>query len=88
MVKCVIDGQNMTSRALAHQEIAQALALPVVYGSNLDALWDIVSTFDADMTLVNPGALLNALQGYGCKLIATLYEATESNPEFTFRIED
>ena len=88
MVKCVIDGQNMTTRAAAHQEIAKALALPTVYGSNLDALWDVASPYDADMTLVNPGALLNALQGYGCKLIATLYEAAESNPEFTYRIED
>jgi len=88
MVKCVINGQNMTSRAAAHQEIAKALTLPVVYGSNLDALWDVASTFDADMTLVNPGAMLNALQQYGCKLLATLYEAAESNPEFKFRIED
>ena len=35
--------RNMTSRALAHQEIARALDLPVPYGSNLDALWDILT---------------------------------------------
>ena len=88
MVKCVINGQHMTNRALAHQEIAQALALPVVYGSNLDALWDVVSTFDADMTLVNSGAMLNALQAYGCKMLATLYEAADNNPRFKFHVED
>ena len=88
MVKCVINGQNMTSRAAAHQEIARALALPTVYSSNLDALWDVASTFDADMTLINPGAMLNALKGYGCKLIATLFDAAEANPEFQFSIED
>lgn len=88
MVKCVINGRNMTTRAQAHQEIAQALALPVVYGSNLDALWDVISTFDADMTLVNPGAMLNALQDYGCKILSTLYEAAESNKKFCFHIEE
>lgn len=88
MVKCVIDGTNMLTRAQAHQHIAQAFELPVPYGSNLDALWDVASTFDADMTLVNPGAMLNALQGYGCKLLATLYEAAEKNPNFQFHIED
>lgn len=88
MVKCMIDGRNMTTRAQAHQEIAQALDLPVVYGSNLDALWDVASTFDADMTLVYPGAMLNALQGYGCKMLATLYEAAERNEQFSFHIKD
>lgn len=88
MVKCTIDGRNMTTRAAAHQEIAQALQLPVYYGSNLDALWDVASTFEADVTMANPGAMLNALQGYGCKLLATLYEAAERNPEFTFQIND
>ena len=88
MVKCVINGQNMTSRALAHQEIAKALDLPVVYGSNLDALWDVVSTFDADMTLVHAGAMLNALQVYGCNILATLYEAAEANEKFVFHVED
>lgn len=88
MVKCVINGKNMTTRALAHQEIAKAFALPVPYGSNLDALWDIASTFDADMTLVNAGAMLNSLTDYGCRLLLTLYEAADGNPNFVFRIED
>lgn len=88
MVKCVIDGRNMTSRALAHQEIARALDLPVPYGSNLDALWDVATTFDAHMTLVHPGDMLNALTVYGCKLVSTLYEAAEKNPGFIFRIEN
>lgn len=88
MVKCVIDGSNMTTRAAAHQQIAQALQLPVYYGSNLDALWDVASTFEADVTMVNSGAMLNALQGYGCKMLATLYDAAEENEKFAFRIED
>ena len=88
MVTCIIDGKNMTSRALAHQEIARAMQLPVLYGSNLDALWDVVTTYDADMTLINAGAMLNALQAYGCKILATLYEAAENNENFAFSVKD
>lgn len=87
MVRCQIDGRNMTTRASAHQEIAHALDLPVYYGSNLDALWDIASTIDADVTLTHPGAMLNALAKYGCRLLATLYDAAEENDRFSFHIE-
>lgn len=88
MVICQIDGQRMTTRAAAHQEIARALALPVYYGSNLDALWDVASTIEADVTLVHPGAMLNALQKYGCRLLATLYDAAEENERFSFHTSE
>lgn len=87
MVTCIIDGAKMTTRADAHRELAQALQLPEYYGANLDALWDVVSTCEAHLTLVNAAALLNALQKYGCRLLAVLYEAAESNPRFRFHTE-
>ena len=88
MRKCIINGAAMLSRADAHAELARALELPEYYGANLDALWDCVSTMDAELTLVRPAPMLNALKGYGCKLLATLYEAADDNAGFSFRIED
>ena len=85
---CTIRGENMTTPAQAHAEIARALRLPEYYGGNLDALWDEVSCMRADVTLVHPAAMLNALGSYGCKLLQTLYEAAEENPDFHFRTQD
>lgn len=83
-----IDGAKMTDRAAAHGELARALQLPSHYGANLDALWDEISCMRADVTLVHPAAMLNALGVYGCKLLQTLYEAAGENPDFRFGIQD
>lgn len=87
-MNAIIDGANMCDRASAHAELARALQLPPHYGANLDALWDEVSCMRADVTLVHPAALLNSLGIYGCKLLQTLYEAVEENPDFHFRTQD
>ena len=86
MESCIIHGENMMTREQAHAEIARALHLPEYYGSNLDALWDELSVLDAQLILENPAPMLNALGGYGCKLLQTAFEATQENPGFHFRI--
>ena len=84
----IIDGTNMHDRAAAHVELARALQLPPHYGANLDALWDEVSCMRADVALVHPAAMLNSLGIYGCKLLQTLYEASDENPDFHFSAQD
>lgn len=82
-----INGSAMTTRQSAHAELARALNFPSYYGSNLDALWDMVSTLQADAALTDAAAMLNALGAYGCKILQTLYEAAEENPHFTFQLK-
>lgn len=84
----IIDGTNMRDRAAAHAELARALHLPPHYGANLDALWDEVSCLRADVTLIHPAAMLNTLGSYGCKLLQTLFEAAEENPDFHFHTQE
>ena len=67
-------------------ELARALKLPEYYGANLDALWDLVSTMKCDAVLIYAADLLNSFNVYGCKLIQTLFEAAEENPDFKFRL--
>ena len=88
MKETTIDCSLVRSREDLHRLFQESLCFPEWYGSNLDALWDIATTFDADMTLIYPGDMLNALTVYGCKIISTLYEAAEKNPNFVFRIEN
>lgn len=39
-----IDGDQIRSEAEFHGALARGLGLPVYYGKNLDALWDVLST--------------------------------------------
>ena len=78
----------MRSREDAHAELARALELPEYYGKNLDALYDCASTMDAEVALVHPAPMLDALKVYGCKLLQTLFDAAQSNSGFIFRVED
>ena len=87
MKKYILNGAAMLSRTAAHAEIARALELPDYYGGNLDALWDVVSVMEAEITLTQPAPMLNALGKYGCKLLQTLFEAAEENKNLTFALE-
>jgi len=84
----ILNGSRMLTRADAHDEIAQALAFPAYYGRNLDALWDMIYPMEADVTLVNASAMLEALGDYGKNLLETLLEANEKTRSFRFRIEE
>jgi len=83
----VIDGRNMTARRAAHEEIAKALSFPGYYGHNLDALYDMLSTFEGTAKLAHAAEMLNSLGGYGCSLLKTFFDAAEANKRFSFVAE-
>ncbi len=84
----ILDGRSMTSRSDAHDMLARALSFPEYYGKNLDALWDLVTTLRAELTITHASAMQAALGTYGTKLLNTLREATAENPGFCLIIED
>ncbi len=83
----IIDGTKMTERRLAHEEIARAMQFPAFYGHNLDALFDMLSTFEGKAVIKNTAHALNFLGGYGCNLLKTFFDAAEENSRFTFTLE-
>jgi len=84
-----LDCSRMTSRKETHDYLAQQLQLPDYYGRNLDALYDLLSEYGREMTLVlrNCYALETQLGGYGTALLATLREADDNNPKITIAME-
>ena len=86
-MKATLNAQELTSRKEAHAAIARTLDFPDYYGNNLDALFDILSTIEAELTLVNTPALLAHLEGYGMRLIRTMEEAAQENPGFKLNLE-
>ena len=80
----IIEGKNMTARRPAHEEIAAALHFPEYYGHNLDALYDMLTAFEGTARLENTVEMLKNLEGYGCNLLKTFYDAMEANKRFVF----
>ena len=87
-MKITLNGANMTTRAAAHAEIARALDFPDWYGANLDALWDMISHMDAEITLVNAAQMCNVLGDYAESLLDTFREAASLGRGFHFHEED
>ena len=83
----VIEGKNMTARRAAHEEIARALDFPAYYGANLDALYDMLTAFEGTARLSGTAEMLKNLEGYGCNLLKTFYDAMEANKKFVFIAE-
>ena len=87
MIIRLIDGNRMTDRGTAHDELARALELPEYYGRNLDELWDLATAMKAEAVFVHADAMLNTMGPYGERLLKTLVEAAKKNPDFVLRIE-
>ena len=83
-----LDCREMTDKPALHAYLKEKLALPEYYGKNLDALFDILSTYDeAEVVLREPGAMLNALGAYGCRLLVCFFDAAEENYRLRFTVE-
>lgn len=82
-----IDGDKMHTRMEAHEEIAAKMGFPEFYGKNLDALWDMLTSTKGTAVITNVSTMLNALGGYGCRIVKTFYDAAEENQRFEFRVE-
>ncbi len=81
-----IDGNLIGNRDELHNTIAWQLQFPDYYGRNLDALWDLLSTWNTPLTieLTNAEVLLQHLGAYGESVLQLLQEATDENDNITF----
>ena len=79
-----LDGRNMLSREEAFNEIRSALEIKDYMGDNLDALYDVLSVFRGEINLLHACHMLNALKGYGCRLLKTFFDAAEENKYLSF----
>ncbi|NLI89057.1 MAG: barstar family protein [Epulopiscium sp.] len=81
MTEVILDGQEMVNREATHKYIKDKLSLPSYYGENLDALWDMIVTYDRDIQirLINKEALAENLGQYGKDIIGIFMEASREN---------
>jgi len=90
IVEIILDGTLMTDRGATHDLLAEKLAFPDYYGRNLDALYDLLSTYPerVDLTVVHMDSLLENLGNYGKSLLRTLQEAAAESPNVVLTIRN
>lgn len=87
MRKVVLDGREMTERPKVHPYLQQMLGIQSYVGNNLDALWDVLRTYDKPIhiELHYKEELLKSLGKYGESLVKTVEDVTKLNPNIYFQ---
>ena len=85
MVTIELDCGLLTDRKQAHEYLKEKFGFPDYYGRNLDALYDLLSSYKypCEICILNAPVIEGALGGYGSALLATIKEAAEDNPNLT-----
>lgn len=88
----VLNGYNMLSKEQVHTYLSDRLNFPDYYGKNLDALYDLLSTYSQPekliILLIYSEMMLDQLGEYGYKLVQTFEDASKGNPHLDFRMKD
>ncbi|MBQ5368892.1 MAG: barstar family protein [Peptococcaceae bacterium] len=83
-----LDGAVLKSKEELHSTISWQLALPDYYGRNLDALWDVLSTWSAPLRIevTHTDLLKLHLADYVDALLELLHDAAAENSTITLII--
>ena len=83
-----LDGTVLESKEELHNTVFYQLALPDYYGRNLDALWDVLSTWSAPLCIevTHTELLKRHLTGYADALLELLHDAAAENNTITLII--
>ncbi len=88
MKRITLDCNLITDDQTAHDLFAKELEFPAYYGRNLDALYDLLSTYpETELTLINAKAL-GKLFRYGDNLMLAIKDAAKDNPLLTLTLEE
>jgi len=85
-----LDGAKMSDKEAAHIYLREMLSFPPYYGKNLDALWDMLVTYDGEICIVleNKDAVLDHLENYGKALIEVFEDAVRAKVGMTFVVAE
>ena len=89
MKELLLDAETLYTREQLHDVLAKVCGFPADYGRNLDALYDCLSEFftdDSIIILFNGDEMKNSLGVYGDKLVKVFEDAMgESGFSFIYK---
>lgn len=90
MMRVKLDGKKMINKELAHEYIKCKLKIPEYCGKNLDALWDVLSTWDKEIKIsfTNLNELIENLGDYGGSIVEVFQDAAEENANIILKLYD
>ncbi len=88
MIEIVLDASLMIDKENAHNYIRNKLDVIEYTGNNLDALWDVLSVCDLDLSIIiiNHKEVIKLLGEYGESLLETFFDAAIENPNISVEI--
>lgn len=84
----LLDGNDMTTKEAAHDELAAKLGLPADYGRNLDALHDCLRGLPAGDIVLEHAPAFAQLGDYADKVLEVFTIATLEREDLTFQLLD
>lgn len=89
-MEILLDGRAMTDRETLHTYLAGKMAFPDYYGRNLDALYDLLSTYPekAEIVLAHGNEMVAALGRYGHGFLKTMADACRENPNLELTLSN
>ena len=88
MIKCRIDGKQITTRDELHKVISEGLNFPQWYGKNLDALHDCLTDLaeEAIIEIADFDDMKAALGDYADSLAQVIKDSAEENRKIHFML--
>lgn len=79
MKRCLIDGNDIRSKRLLHERLAQELGFPEYYGANFDALYDCLTDIHEEtaITIINFAQMRENLGSAADILVSVITDAAD-----------
>ena len=90
MIRIKLNGNKMKTKEATHAYLKNKLESQEYHGNNLDALWDVLSTYNqpTEIKLKHKDKLIENLGSYGESLIRVFQDAEKENDNIIFKIKE
>ncbi len=88
MKTIIVDGRRCKTRDQTHTYLAKKAVFPPYYGKNLDALYDVLTTFSTPVQIIirYPASVTTNLGEYGENFLQVFKEAAQCNRNIALKL--